>query len=274
MSFWGRSACYLYSNFYPLSDGPSTRHRRITKAKFCPRLMGGSCSQAHENLIVLFMLTRVICTFCSLIKWVQLSLPHFFFLCLAANLRELKQQESLIALFKYFLIYEIHCLDKVIKFIYLYFFVWVIKFDIYTLQKKLIYTYAYLINSNKGRNYVRKSTFASWGISFFLPQFLWRFRHNGKRFPSVQGRRFMRHTGKCCGVEAPLITAKGQCRASVLYWELSGSWPKLYIGGSVDFFLLTFIAGFLFLIDRETQKGCNFFEGHVESVEMRWRDEV
>jgi hypothetical protein len=28
---WGSSACYPKSNFYPLSDGPSTRHRQITK---------------------------------------------------------------------------------------------------------------------------------------------------------------------------------------------------------------------------------------------------
>ncbi|KAL5060576.1 hypothetical protein RYX36_032180 [Vicia faba] len=34
------------SNFYPLSDGPSTRHRRITKADFRPCSTGGSCSQA------------------------------------------------------------------------------------------------------------------------------------------------------------------------------------------------------------------------------------
>ncbi|KAL5067337.1 hypothetical protein RYX36_018224 [Vicia faba] len=34
------------SNFYSLSDGPFTRHRRITKADFCPCSTSGSCSQA------------------------------------------------------------------------------------------------------------------------------------------------------------------------------------------------------------------------------------
>ena len=31
---WARSACYPRSTFYPLSDGPSTRGRRITRACF------------------------------------------------------------------------------------------------------------------------------------------------------------------------------------------------------------------------------------------------
>src|SRR4051812_36775649 len=31
---WKRSACYPRSTFYPLSDGNSTLHRRITKACF------------------------------------------------------------------------------------------------------------------------------------------------------------------------------------------------------------------------------------------------
>ena len=31
---WARSACYPWRTFYPLSDGPSTRNRRITKACF------------------------------------------------------------------------------------------------------------------------------------------------------------------------------------------------------------------------------------------------
>ena len=31
---WGKSACYPRSTFCPLSDGPSTRHRQITKTRF------------------------------------------------------------------------------------------------------------------------------------------------------------------------------------------------------------------------------------------------
>ena len=34
MSSWEGSACYPRSTFYPLSDGPSTRHRRITMLLF------------------------------------------------------------------------------------------------------------------------------------------------------------------------------------------------------------------------------------------------
>ncbi len=34
VSSWGRSACYPRSTFYPMSDGPSTRNRRITKPCF------------------------------------------------------------------------------------------------------------------------------------------------------------------------------------------------------------------------------------------------
>ena len=35
---WGKSACYPRSTFCPLSDGPSTRHRQITRTRFraCP----------------------------------------------------------------------------------------------------------------------------------------------------------------------------------------------------------------------------------------------
>ena len=38
LSSWERSACYPRSTFYPLSDGPSIRNRRITMLKFpsCP----------------------------------------------------------------------------------------------------------------------------------------------------------------------------------------------------------------------------------------------
>src|SRR5574344_2423886 len=34
MSSWGGSACYPRSTFYPLSDGPSIRYRRITMPQF------------------------------------------------------------------------------------------------------------------------------------------------------------------------------------------------------------------------------------------------
>ena len=34
MNSWGKSACYPRSTFCPLSDGPSTRHRQITKTYF------------------------------------------------------------------------------------------------------------------------------------------------------------------------------------------------------------------------------------------------
>ena len=43
---WGRSACYPRGSFYPLSDGPSTRHRRITKPDFRPCSTCLSRSQA------------------------------------------------------------------------------------------------------------------------------------------------------------------------------------------------------------------------------------
>ena len=33
---WGRSACYPQGSFYPLSDGLSIQHRRITKPDFRP----------------------------------------------------------------------------------------------------------------------------------------------------------------------------------------------------------------------------------------------
>ena len=36
MSSWGRSACYPRRTFYPLSDGPSMRNRRITISVFRP----------------------------------------------------------------------------------------------------------------------------------------------------------------------------------------------------------------------------------------------
>ena len=44
---WGRSACYPQGSFYPLSDGPSTRNRRITKPVFRPCSTCLSRSQAR-----------------------------------------------------------------------------------------------------------------------------------------------------------------------------------------------------------------------------------
>ena len=46
MNSWGRSACYPRSTFYPLSDGPSIRNRRITKTDFRPCSTCMSRSQA------------------------------------------------------------------------------------------------------------------------------------------------------------------------------------------------------------------------------------
>ena len=43
---WIRSACYPQGSFYPLSDGPSTRIRRITKPDFRPCSTCRSRSQA------------------------------------------------------------------------------------------------------------------------------------------------------------------------------------------------------------------------------------
>ena len=43
---WARSACYPQGSFYPLSDGPSIRHRRITNPDFRPCSTCLSCSQA------------------------------------------------------------------------------------------------------------------------------------------------------------------------------------------------------------------------------------
>ena len=44
---WARSACYPQGSFYPLSDGPSIRHRRITNPDFRPCLTCLSHSQAR-----------------------------------------------------------------------------------------------------------------------------------------------------------------------------------------------------------------------------------
>ncbi len=43
---WAGSACYPQGSFYPISYGPSTRRRRITKADFRPCAAGWPCSQA------------------------------------------------------------------------------------------------------------------------------------------------------------------------------------------------------------------------------------
>jgi hypothetical protein len=43
---WAGSACYPRGSFYPISYGPSTRSRRITKAVFPPCAAGWPCSQA------------------------------------------------------------------------------------------------------------------------------------------------------------------------------------------------------------------------------------
>ena len=47
MDSWGRSACYPQGSFYPLSDGPSIRHRRITNPDFRPCSSCCSHSQAR-----------------------------------------------------------------------------------------------------------------------------------------------------------------------------------------------------------------------------------
>ena len=47
---WARSACYPRSTFYPLSDGPPTRCRRITRADFrlCSRCLSRSQARLHS----------------------------------------------------------------------------------------------------------------------------------------------------------------------------------------------------------------------------------
>jgi hypothetical protein len=53
MDSWGRSACYPYGNFYPLSHGDSILHRRITKSVFPPCSTCMSRSQAPLCLCTL-----------------------------------------------------------------------------------------------------------------------------------------------------------------------------------------------------------------------------
>ena len=46
MSSWAGSACYPRGTFYPLSDGDSTIHRRVTSSDFRPCSTRPSHSQA------------------------------------------------------------------------------------------------------------------------------------------------------------------------------------------------------------------------------------
>ncbi len=50
---WGRSACYPYGNFYPMSHGDSILNRRITKPDFRPCSTCLSRSQAPLCLCTL-----------------------------------------------------------------------------------------------------------------------------------------------------------------------------------------------------------------------------
>ena len=54
---WGRSACYPQGSFYPLSDGPSIRIRRITKPDFRPCSTCMSRSQTPFCLCTLRMVS-------------------------------------------------------------------------------------------------------------------------------------------------------------------------------------------------------------------------
>ena len=54
---WGRSACYPQGSFYPLSDGPSIRIRRITKPDFRPCSTCMSRSQTPLCLCTLCMVS-------------------------------------------------------------------------------------------------------------------------------------------------------------------------------------------------------------------------
>ena len=55
---WGRSACYPRSTFYPLSDGPSIRNRRITKTYFRTCSTCRSRSQAPLCLYTLRLVSN------------------------------------------------------------------------------------------------------------------------------------------------------------------------------------------------------------------------
>ena len=58
MNSWARSACYPQSTFYPLSDGASTRYRRITKTYFRTCSTCQSHSQAPLCLYTLRMVSN------------------------------------------------------------------------------------------------------------------------------------------------------------------------------------------------------------------------
>ena len=54
---WGRSACYPQGSFYPLSDGLSIQHRRITKPDFRPCSTCWSRSQTPFCLCTLRLIS-------------------------------------------------------------------------------------------------------------------------------------------------------------------------------------------------------------------------
>src|SRR4030065_1489820 len=58
MNSWVRSACYPRRTFYPLSDGTSTRYRRITKSCFRTCSTCKSRSQAPFCLYTRRMITN------------------------------------------------------------------------------------------------------------------------------------------------------------------------------------------------------------------------
>ena len=58
VSSWGRSACYPRRTFYPLSDGTSTRSRRITKSCFRTCSTCKSRSQAPFCLYTLQVISK------------------------------------------------------------------------------------------------------------------------------------------------------------------------------------------------------------------------
>ncbi len=55
---WAGSACYPQGSFYPLSHGPSTRYRKITKSDFRPCSTCSSLSQAPFCLYTLQMISN------------------------------------------------------------------------------------------------------------------------------------------------------------------------------------------------------------------------